>query len=771
MDLNSAQEFKMPLDTPRQPTRFHFRNVLGRHPAATAAVVIGLVGAIVAYAPSFFANVGFFADVKGVRAEGAEPVKKKQLKEKAKPMPDEPDDADAGADGDPENPGLPHPFPRRSPAAELTGGVEWINVGGPLELEQLRGKFVLLDFWTYCCINCMHILPELKKLEAEFPNELVVIGVHSAKFDGEKDTRNITEAVMRHEIQHPVVNDANHVIWDNFFVSSWPSLRIIDPEGNLVGGHSGEIDVESLRNFFNSVLPYYRQRGLIDETPLRFDLAAFQSRQTPLRYPGKVLADAAGKRLFIADSNHNRIVVTTLDGQLQETIGAGTIGKIDGDFAAATFDHPQGMALDGETLYVADTENHLLRKIDLTAKIVSTIAGTGGQHRGPWPGVDISARTRPKRYVGSPRETGLNSPWDLWIHERDLYVAMAGPHQIWKMPLDESEIGPFAGNGREDIVDGRLLPPEPYEEGFSSFAQPSGLTSDGKSLFVADSEGSSIRSVPFDSKGKVKTIVGSAHLDGGRLFAFGDQDGEGNKILLQHALGVTWHDGLLYVADTYNNKIKVVNPARRSSKTLVGTGQRGTADDPAEFFQPAGISVAGDVLYVADTNNHIIRTIDLANGNRVGTLAIAGLEPPATPVQAEVAHPEPKAAPIEVARTSVRPDGQSLRLQARIALPDGFKINPLAPLRYRIEAAGEGPVDRQAIGKQVKVEPPSAEFDIIVPLAQTAGSDVLEVAVNYYYCQEGAEGVCKAARAVWRVPVDLDAAAEATSVELKVQAE
>jgi sugar lactone lactonase YvrE len=205
---------------------------------------------------------------------------------------------------------------------------------------------------------------------------------------------------------------------------------------------------------------------------------------------------------------------------------------------------------------------------------------------------------------------------------------MAGPHQIWKMPLDESEIGPYAGNGREDIVDGPLLPTIPYDGSYSSFAQPSGLASDGELLFVADSEGSTIRSVPFDPAGEVETLVGLT----GTLFDFGDADGVGRDVRLQHALGVAWWDGKLYVADTYNNKIKVIDVDERSCRTVAGTGTAGK-DDAAEgvkatFNEPAGLSAAGGKLYVADTNNHAIRVMELTAPYRVTTLEIEGLAAP-----------------------------------------------------------------------------------------------------------------------------------------------
>ncbi len=509
------------------------------------------------------------------------------------------------------------PFPRRLKVQPFPEGLEWINTAGPIQLNDLRGKFVLLDFWTYCCINCMHVLPELKKLEKAYPNELVVIGVHSAKFETEKETRNITEAVLRYHVEHPVVNDSKMLLWRRFGVQSWPSLVLIDPQGYAVWGRSGEATFEQLDEVIKKALPFYKRNKLLDPKPLAMDLEAGRAPITPLRFPGKVLADESGGRLFIADSNHNRIVVTRLDGSLIEVIGAGPIGRTDGDYATARFQQPQGMAIDGETLYVADTENHLLRKVDLVRKQVTTLAGVGKQSR----------ELPPMKRRSDPLKTALSSPWALWVHQADLYAAMAGPHQIWKMRLDGSGIEVYAGNGREDIVDGPLAPSRPYQTGFSSFAQPSGLASDGTWLYVADSEGSSIRAVPFNPRNEVKTVVGTSDLPGGRLFTFGDVDGPRSEVRMQHPLGVVYYQGKLYVADTYNNKIKVIDPADGATRTITGASEPGRSDDPARFDEPAGITAAAGKLFVADTNNHLIRVIDLQRDNKVSTLSIPELRP------------------------------------------------------------------------------------------------------------------------------------------------
>ncbi|MGL5097403.1 MAG: thioredoxin-like domain-containing protein, partial [Planctomycetia bacterium] len=414
------------------------------------------------------------------------------------------------------------PFPYEKPKApKLDGGLAWLNTAGPIEMSKLRGKVVILDFWTYCCINCIHILPKLAALEEEFPNELVVIGVHSAKFEGERDTVNIRDAVLRYEIKHPVVNDGKMEIWQNFGARSWPTLMVVDPEGNIVGSVSGEGHEEVLRQVVKKLIEYHEAKGTLDRTPLHFEQEQATAAVTPLRYPGKVLPDPAGNRLFIADSTHHRIVVADLKTfEVKRVIGSGRPGLKDGGPIEARFSEPQGMALDGETLYVADTKNHALRAGELQTG--TTTLGAGDGRRG-------FERT----FKGPGKTVSLASPWDLLRIDRTLYIAMAGTHQIWTMNLDDGELANMAGSGREDIIDGT------YDS--AAFAQPSGLATDGEWLYVADSEVSGVRKVSL-TKPVVETVVGEG------LFDFGDKDGVAGAVRLQHALGVAYADGVLYVA-------------------------------------------------------------------------------------------------------------------------------------------------------------------------------------------------------------------------------
>lgn len=483
----------------------------------------------------------------------------------------------------------------QAPAPELSGAKGWLNTSKPLTLTELKGKIVLLDFWTYGCINCIHIIPDLKKLEAKYEKELVVIGVHSGKFTNERETENIRKIIVRYGLEHPVANDADFKIWEAYGVEAWPTQILIDPDGNVALKTTGEGQLNLLDKKIGETVTEFRATGKLNETPIKFALEKEKTIDTSLLFPGKVLADAKANRLFIADSSHNRIVVTNLQGGLLEIIGNGAAALTNGDFKTASFKNPQGMTLDNKFLYVADTGNHSLRKIDLVAKTVETLAGTGAQSYNEG---------------GAARETGLNSPWDLLVVERELYVAMAGTHQIWRMNLNKNEILPFAGSGREARTDGSL--------GESAFAQPSGLAFDGKNLYVADSESNIIRAINL-AKQTVTTLAG------GDLFEFGDKDGTGDDVRFQHPLGVAVSGKNLLVTDTYNHKLKVLNPLTQTVKTVFGDGKPGKIDGAqAKFYEPGGLSVAGGKIYVADTNNHAIRVINLTT-KQIKTLEIKGL--------------------------------------------------------------------------------------------------------------------------------------------------
>ena len=640
-----------------------------------------------------------------------------------------------------------NPFPNRPKAPSIDGGIEWLNIapGSEINLKDLRGKVVVLDFWTYCCINCMHVLPDLEFLEKKYAKELVVIGVHSAKFANEKDSEAIRGAILRYEIEHPVINDANMTVWRKFGVSSWPTLVLIDPEGHYVGQQPGEGNRELFDRLIGMLVDYHRKKGTLDTSPVRFDLESNRLEPSPLKFPGKVLADAAGGRLFISDSNHNRIVVTGLDGTLKETIGSGAIGRRNGRYADASFDHPQGTVLIGEELYVADVENHLIRVVDLKKKTVRTLAGTGRQAGFGDKG-------------GPLRKTSLNSPWALAHIKDTLYIAMAGPHQLWSHKLGSARIGVYAGTGREDITDG------PLDK--CALAQPSALATDGRHLFVADSEGSSIRQVDTAPGGSVKTLVGAHDLIRGRtLFEFGDIDGVGDKVRLQHPLGVAFHKGSLYVADTYNHKIKKIDLKTRRSTTFLGQGKRGDSLKPARFAEPAGVSVGGNTLYIADTNNHRVCTVDLKTG-KLARLMIVGLKPPAPPAANNSDFAE-KGNTLTMTDQTIQA-GKSLSIAFPLSIPAGFKLSPKASIIYRaLGNTGQEVIAPSALGIRRKARPTDdSTATASLALTGTPGKAIVELAVSYQVCRDGKGGLCKLLTARWKVPLTATDDSRTTSLKL-----
>lgn len=560
-------------------------------------------------------------------------------------------------------------------------------------------------------MNCLHMLPQLRELETQFADELVVIGVHSAKFPEERVTTNIREAIRRHEVTHPVVNDANMIVWRQYNVYAWPTLVLIDPEGYYVGHHAGEIPAERLAPVIERLIAEFQDQ--IDRRPL--DLTIEPPPPTPFAYPGKVLPDPEGERLFVADTNHHRIVVMRLDaggtvGKVETVIGRGVPGLDDGSFEEATFNHPQGLALLDDTLYVADAENHALRAVDFSTRTVRRVAGTGelgwAAQRGPGTGV------------------ALNSPWDVVAVRGMIFIAMAGRHQIWAFDPATGEVGPFAGNGREDLVDGPLA--------HACFAQPSGLTTDGRFLYVADSETSSVRRVDLDG-GRVETLVGTG------LFDFGDVDGRGRMARLQHPLGVAWADGLLYVADTYNHKVKVLDLNTLEVRSWLGSGQPGWQDgsrQAARFYEPGDVKVAGDRLYVADTNNHAVRVVDRRTGE-VHTLRLRGLERLVPPdVVAEVRLP-----PFTLAAGTAR-------FAVRVELPAGFVLS--ADMFSRLEVQSEsGDVVRPRNARVLL----STEGPTPVEVETRPGTAFLVLDLHIFACRKGAEALCLFHRARLRVPV------------------
>lgn len=425
----------------------------------------------------------------------------------------------------------------------------------------------------------------LAALERELEDEpFVVVGVHSPKFPNENDAEMVRQAVARYGVTHPVVVDPGRKIWDEFGVRGWPTLVVLDAEGRVVAAGSGEPDLDALRDAVRELLDLERREGNLDDAPLPLRREAIA--RGALAYPGKV--HVAGDRVYVADTGHGQIVECGLDGGELRRFGE--------------LHHPNGLVVVGEKLYVADTGSHTIREVDLATGSARIVAGTGEMGHGLQPPREVPAT-----------EVPLRSPWDLAFDGELLLIAMAGTHQIWFLDLAIDETGPWAGTGHELRRDGPIAQ--------AAFAQPSGLALLGGALYIADSEISSIRAIENDT---VRTVCGS-----GDLFGFGDRDGVGDDVLLQHPIGIAAGDGVLYVADSFNHKVKRVDPRTGECRTLFGNG---TAERVAElypglplppaspgapaFFEPEGLAVLGDELLVADTNNHRIVAVHLETGER-----------------------------------------------------------------------------------------------------------------------------------------------------------
>lgn len=566
----------------------------------------------------------------------------------------------------------------------------WVNLEKAPTVAQLQGRVTLLDFWTFCCINCMHVIPELHRLEQEFGDKLTVLGIHSAKFQNEKDSEQITQAILKYGIQHPVANDAEFVLWRALEIQAWPSFALIDAQGRVVSTFSGEGVYEKAHDAIARLIQSAEKDGTLRRNEFR---VIAPRTEGPLRFPGKLLADEKGGRVFVSDSEHQRILALAPDGRELLRIGSGVQGLKDGTFAEAQFHSPQGIALRGDQLYVADTENHALRVADLTKRTVRTLFGTGRQAR-------IS-------YWSETLTNELNSPWDLEWEGEDLLIAMAGTHQIYRLN-PKGKLSRYAGSGREDLKDGALAD--------AALAQTSGLSAgrDGRVYFV-DSETSSLRALDGD---RVRTLVGEG------LFEFGLKDGRREVARLQHPLGVqVAPDGRIFVADTYNHALRVFDPKTRELRTLAG-GQPGRRDGTAkeaQFREPNDLAWVGDELWIADTNNHALRALNLKTQG-VRTIEVK-LAAPAAGAASFLPN-------LKLEREIAVPADQTFTL--RWEIPSGMKINPKTPSPLRLLANGAEKQSADARGAM----PAELRFDLKgLPSATLEGT--------LYYCNSDGSGACR----------------------------
>lgn len=462
-------------------------------------------------------------------------------------------------------------------APEFPGPLEWFNVDSPLRLHEQRGRVTLLNFSTYCPLQSLGLLEVLQYLENKYHDDVVVIGIHAARFPGEKTGEHLQKTINRCQVRHPVINDTELRLWRTYGIRHSPTIVVVDPGGIIVGAVSGDNKCYKLDRVIGHLLSRERRTALPRT-------AAYTLRPVPepahtLSFPGKILA--ARGRMFIADSGHNRILETTLQGHVLHRYGNETPGFIDGNGAAAAFCNPQGMVLDGDYLYVADSGNHAIRRIHLHSEDVVTIAGTGKP--GDIPDDD---------YFNNPLEANLNAPCGLALAANVIYIAMTGLNQIWSLSLVTNTLEIFAGSGAKGLEDGASR--------VASFARPAALAILGNSLYVVDSESSALRAVNLTTRG-VKTLAGQGPLE------YGDSDGLLSAARFQYPLDINADAGdqSLWVADTYNNKIRKIEVINNTVSSI---------RIERRLNEPGGLAFSNDTLYIANTNLHEIVRLNLHNG-------------------------------------------------------------------------------------------------------------------------------------------------------------
>ncbi len=470
----------------------------------------------------------------------------------------------------------------------------WLNLSRNLENKDLKNRVILLDFWTHACVNCLHTIPEIKKLEQEFGSKLVVIGVHSGKFANEKDVESIKKAVLKYDINHPVVNDSDLKIWNAFGVDAWPSFVLIDPRGRVKKTYVGEGDVRHIKKDVKKMVEKYRYHLNREELPVLPEKNKII--KTVLSYPTKIIyardfsyKSYKGQALFIANSGRNNILVSTISGEVIVQIGAKDAGFSDGSIDTAKFNIPTGLLYQNGKLYIADSGNHALREVDFkTSKVITLI---GEQKRG---GV-ISGENIKLENVN------LASPSDLEFFPDKNHIAISnsGTHQILSYNLLEKKVSVLAGNGSEGISDGN------YPR--NSLAQTSDLSVfDGK-LYFLDSETSSLR--VMNKNGEVKTLLGTG------LFDFGHKNGDKKEALMQHPLGLFVNKNGAYISDSFNHKIRKYEFSSGKIKDLFGSQRGEDLGSETKFDEPDGLVVVDESLFVCDTNNNRIVKLDFKKMN------------------------------------------------------------------------------------------------------------------------------------------------------------
>ena len=463
----------------------------------------------------------------------------------------------------------------RIAAPELPLSLDWVNTDTSPNLAALHGRVTLIHFWTFDCINCRNVLPDLRYLENKYHDGLSVIGVHTPKFEYQRHHEPVLKAVNRNHIRHPVANDPEYLLWQAYGVESWPTLAVIDAQGQLAALLPGE----GRRQEADTLIAH-----LLDEAAAQ-DLRVYESgiatvrpeAHAPLRFPSRLAVGESS--LWISDSGHNRILECTHDGRILRQYGSGNPGYWDGRGRDAGFTDPQGLAVGKDVLFVADIGNHALRRVRLLSGDVDTLVGTG------MPGHDL-----PNENL-EPAKVAMSAPSDVAVLGDNVYIAVSGQNQIWQLDMVHNKLVVLAGSGQLGLTDGVGVT--------ASFAQPSSLSLIGQQLVVADAAASAVRLLRLLDN-RVSTLVGTG------LYDFGDAAGKREDARLQHPLAVCADArGLIFVADSYNGKIKAINMRSGDVRTL---------NLPYRLQEPAGLALGAGALWVANTNAHEILRVDLGSG-------------------------------------------------------------------------------------------------------------------------------------------------------------
>ena len=476
-----------------------------------------------------------------------------------------------------------------SKANNFPEDINWLNTKKNISLSDLKGKFVLIQFLSFSSINSLHAISDLKKIETKYSKELQIIAVHSGKFPTQKNFENIRQAVLKFDITYPVALDKDFSIWNSYGINSWPTHILINPVGEIIGKLSGEGISQSLEEIIPDLIKEFdSQKKLNRNTVTLLSLEKDKLAETVLSFPSKVILNESGTELYISDTNHHRILHIDIQRKkILDIIGSNEIGNENGFFSEAKFNRPNGIFLKEQLLYIADTDNHCIRVADLRTKKVSTLAGTGKQSTS----LNLS---------GKGNQVSLNSPFDLTEYKNKLYISMLGSHQLWTLDLKTLEAELYAGSGRENLEDGKLLN--------ATLSQPMGITKDHIRLYFLDSNTSSLRSADLKPEGTIKTLIGKG------LFESGDIDGKYPEASLQFPVGIFQNERKIFIADTLNHKIKSYDIDTKELKTLAGTDTSGFLNSNANessFNEPSSIAKQNHLIYIADTNNHSIRILDL----------------------------------------------------------------------------------------------------------------------------------------------------------------